>query len=151
MTAIESGRRSAHDRADAASALAEARMAVERASQRAPWLEEDVDAARTKLAEAEHQIQAGNVASAVFFAQRAQRMAEIVREDGQRQTESPGARFVQAKRAKLRAAPSTEADVLVLLAEATPVFPERSEGEWALVLTPAGTVGWIHQSLLRTR
>jgi SH3-like domain-containing protein len=49
------------------------------------------------------------------------------------------------------AAPSTEADVLVLLAEATPVFPERSEGEWALVLTPSGTVGWVHQSLLRTR
>jgi hypothetical protein len=42
-------------------------------------------------------------------------------------------------------------DVLVLLAEATPVFPERCEGEWALVLTPSGTAGWIQQSLLRTR
>jgi len=151
MAAIESGRGSARNRADAASALAKARMAVERAGQRAPWLEEDVDAARTKLAEAELQFQAGNVATATFFAQRAQRMAETVREDGERLAGSPGARFVQPKQAKLRAAPSTEADVLLLLAEATPVFPERSEGGWALIHTPAGTVGWIHQSLLRAR
>jgi len=151
MAAIESGRGSAHNRADAASALAKARIAVARADQRAPWLEEDVDAARTKLAEAELQFQAGNVASATFFARRAQRMAETAREDGQRLAGSPGARFVRAKQAKLRAAPSIEADVLVLLAETTPVFPERSEGDWALVHAPSGTVGWIHQSLLRAR
>jgi hypothetical protein len=151
MAAIESGRGSAHNRTDATSALADALMAIERASQRAPWLEEDMDAARTKLADAELQFQAGNVASATFFARRAQRLAETAREDGERLAGSPGAQFVQAKQAELRAAPSNEADVLVLLAEATPVLPERREGGWALVQAPSGTVGWIRQSLLRAR
>jgi hypothetical protein len=151
MAAIESGRGSAHNRADATSALADARMAIERASQRAPWLEEDMDAARTKLADAELQLQAGNVASATFFAQRARRLAETAREDGERLAGLPGAQFVQAKQAELRAAPSIEADVLVLLAEATPVLPERREGGWALVQAPSGTVGWVRQSLLRAR
>jgi hypothetical protein len=151
MVAIESGRSSEHSRADAASALAEARISVERAGQRAPWLEKGVEAARGKLEEAERQLQIGNVGSAVFFASRAKRMAETVLEDGEHLAASPGARFVHADRAKLRAGPSTSADVLALLTEATPVLPQRKRGNWALVRTPSGTVGWIHRSLIRTR
>ncbi|MDH3211638.1 MAG: SH3 domain-containing protein [Myxococcales bacterium] len=151
MVAIESGRGSEPSRADAASALAEARISVERAGQRAPWLEKGIDDARGKLEEAERQLQIGNVGSAVFFASRAKRMVETVLEDGERLAGSPGARFVNADRAKLRAGPSTTADVLALLTEATPVLPQRKRGNWAFVRTPSGTVGWIHRSLIRTR
>ena len=49
------------------------------------------------------------------------------------------------------AAPSTDARVIAVLSDATPVFPERREDDWVLVRTAAGPVGWVHSSLLRPR
>jgi SH3-like domain-containing protein len=37
---------------------------------------------------------------------------------------------------------------LAVLQEATPLLPQRSEGEWVLVRTPDGAAGWVHASLL---
>ena len=151
MVAIESGLRGAQTRADAVSALAEARISVERARASAPWRRTEIAEVTDKLEEAERQFQAGNPGSAVFFASRAQRIADSLREDARRVAAASGARVVTAPRVNLRAGPSTTAPVLVVLSEATPVLPQRSEGEWVLVRTPDGAAGWVHASLLDAR
>jgi hypothetical protein len=151
MVAIESGLRGAQTRADAVSALAEARIAVERARASAPWRRAEIAEVTDKLEEAERQFQAGNPGSAVFFASRAQRIADSLREEARRISTAKGAGVVTAPRANLRAGPSTTDAVLSVLAEATPVFPQRAQGEWVLVRTPDGVAGWIHASLLETR
>jgi hypothetical protein len=151
MVAIESGLRGAQTRADAVSALAEGRIAVERARVSAPWRGAEIAELTGKLEEAERQFQAGNPGSAVFFASRAQRIADSLREEARRVAEAKDARVVTAPRVNLRAGPSTEDAVVAVLAAATPVLPQRSEGEWVLVRTPDGAAGWVHASLLETR
>ena len=85
MVAIESGLRGAQTRADAVSALAEARISVERARTSAPWRRSEIaERDRSKLEEAERQFQAGNPGSAVFFASRAQRIADSLSEEARR-------------------------------------------------------------------
>jgi hypothetical protein len=151
MVAIESGLRGVQGRADAVSALAESRIAVERASRNVPWHRERVVEAQQKLEEAEQQFQAGHTGSAVFFASRARRIAAALNEEAQRVANTPGTRFVHGERVNLRAGPSTEERILHVLVGSTPVFPERESGEWVLVLTPWDQKGWVHRSLLRDR
>jgi hypothetical protein len=151
MVAIESGLRGIHTRADAVSSLAEARIAVERASRSVPWRPAKVQEAHAKLEEAERQLDAGHSGSAVFFASRARRIAETLNEEAEQVARHASTRFVRARRVNLRAGPSTEAAVVGVLSESTPVFRERSEGDWVLVRTTKGPVGWIHASLLRLR
>jgi len=151
MVAIESGLRGAQTRADAVSALAEARISVERARVSAPWRRAEIAEVTDKLEEAERQFQAGNPGSAVFFASRAQRIADALCEEARRITTAKGAGVITAPRVNLRAGPSTTDAVLSVLSEATPVLPQRSEGEWVLVRTPDGVAGWIHASLLEVR
>jgi SH3-like domain-containing protein len=55
---------------------------------------------------------------------------------------------VIGRRVNLRAGPSTDDRVLRVLVARTPVLPERRRGDWTLVLTPAGQIGWVHDSLL---
>lgn len=150
MVAIESGLRGAQTRADAVSALAEARISVERARTSTPWRGAEIAEVTNKLEEAERQFQAGNPGSAVFFASRAQRVADSLRDEANR-VANQGGRIVTAPRANLRAGPSTTDPVLAVLSEATPVLPQRSEGEWVLVRTPDGVAGWVHASLLELR
>jgi hypothetical protein len=151
MVTIESGLRGVHTRADAVSALAEARIAVERASQGVAWRPAEVREARAKLEEAERQLEAGHSGSAVFFASRARRIAETLSEEADQIAQHASTRFVRARRVNLRAGPSTDTQVIGVLYEATPVFLERREGDWVLVRTAAGPVGWVHDSLLGPR
>lgn len=151
MVAIESGLRGVHTRADAVSSLAEARIAVERAGPAARWRPEQVQEARAKLEEAERQLQAGHSGSAVFFASRARRIAETLNEEAEHVSRNTSTRFVNARNANLRAGPSTQYGIVDILGEATPVFPEREQGEWVLVRTPSGPAGWVHTSLLSPR
>jgi len=151
MVAIESGLRGAQTRADAVSALAEARIAVERARTSAPWREAEIAAVSEKLEEAERQFQSGNSGSAVFFASRAKRVANALQDEARRSATAPGARKIAAPRANLRSGPSTHDPVLLVLGEATPVVPQRADGEWVLVRTPDGAAGWVHASLLDER
>jgi hypothetical protein len=148
MVAIESGLRGAQTRADAVSALAEARIAVERASSGTPWRSSEIAEVKERLEEAERQFQAGNPGSAVFFASRAQRLADSLREEARRAAAFKGTRVVRAPRVNLRAGPSTTDAVVAVLLQATPVLPQRSEGEWVLVRTPDGAAGWVHASLI---
>ncbi len=151
MVAIESGLRGAQTRADAVSALAEARISVERARTSAPWRGAEIAEVTEKLDEAERQFQSGNSGSAVFFASRAKRVADVLIDEARRVAGSPGMRKITAPRANLRAGPSTSDAVLVVLGQATPVLPQRSDGEWVLVRTPDGAAGWVHASLLEAR
>jgi hypothetical protein len=151
MVAIESGLRGAQTRADAVSALAEARISVERARTSTPWRSAELAEVSSKLEEAERQFQAGNVGSAVFFASRAKRIADSLREEAQRIASAKGTHVVTAPRVNLRAGPSTTDTVIGHLDEETPVLPQRSEGEWVLVRTPDGTAGWVRADLLEQR
>lgn len=148
MVVIESGLRGAQTRADAVSALAEARIAVERASSSTPWRRSEIAEVKERLEEAERQFQAGNPGSAVFFASRAQRLADSLREEARRAAAFKGTRVVRAPRVNLRAGPSTSDAVVAVLLEATPLLLQRSEGDWVLVRTPDGAAGWVHASLI---
>lgn len=149
LVAVESGLRDYRTRADAVSALAEARIQVERASKRAPWRASLLEEAAAKLEEAEHQIEARNFGSAVFFASRAGRMAEDAIEEAREAESEPGARTISGRRVNLREGPSTSHTVLAVLLRGTPVFPEREKQDWILVRTVDGLVGWVHGPLIR--
>ena len=151
MVTIESGLRGVHTRADAVSSLAEARIAVERAGHSIPWRPDEVREARAKLEEAEQQLEAGHSGSAVFFASRARRIAETLSEEADQIAQHASTRFVRVQRVNLRAGPSIDTRVIGVLDQATPVFLERRDGDWVLVRTAAGPVGWVHDSLLGPR
>ncbi len=151
MIAIESGMRDTHTRADAVSAVAEARLAVEKGCNRAPWRTASCDRARAKLDEAEQQVREGRLGTAVFFASRARRIGDDALSEGSRVARSDATLFVRSSRVNLRAGPSVDSKVLTVLGGATPVFEERRDGEWVLVRTHSGLVGWIYGSLLRAR
>ena len=122
MVTIESGLRGVHTRADAVSSLAEARIAVELASQSVAWRPAEVQEAHAKLEEAERQLEAGRAGSAFFFASRARRIAERLSEEADQVARHTSTRFVHARQLNLRAGPSTDARVIGVLAEKTPVF-----------------------------
>lgn len=149
LVAAESGLRGDYSRADAASSLAEARIQVERAAERAPWRASEVAEARTKLADADRQIADGHYGSALFFVYRAQRAAETIEAEADRVQDRPGVRYVGASRVNMRSGPSTVDRVLQVLQEGAPVFEERSRDEWLLVRSSTGEIGWVHRSLLR--
>jgi hypothetical protein len=148
IVAIESGLRGSQSRADAVSALAEARIALDRVSKRVPWRKERVEEARKKLAEAQRQLDLDHVGAAVFFASRAQGITESLAQEANLVSGWPGLRVVAGERVNLRAGPSAQQPVLAVLPHQTPVLPERGEGDWTLVRTPSGQVGWVHAPLL---
>jgi hypothetical protein len=149
LVAIESGLLGVQGRADAASTIAESRIEVTRAARSAPWSVEPIEEARKKLDEAERQFQTGHSGSAVFFASRARRIAAALNDEAKRVANTPGTRFVDGRRVNLRAGPSTQDEIVAVLVDSTPVFPERREAGWLMIRTNAGMVGWIHSSLVR--
>jgi hypothetical protein len=149
LVAAESGLRGSRSRADAISALAEARIQVERAAQRAPWRAPLLKEAEEKLDEAERLVEARNFGSAIFFASRAARIARNALEEARMAESESGARIISGRRVNLRDGPSTQHAVLAVLLVGTPVFPEREEGDWVLLRTADGPVGWVHHSLIR--
>ena len=151
MMASDSELRVAHTRADAVSAVAEARIAVQRATDTVHWRPEQLEEARDKIEEAERQLRAQHSGGAVFFASRAHRIADGLNQEARRVAGNRSTRFIGAKHANLRTGPSTQLKVVTVLPRETPVFPQREKGDWMLVRTLAGPVGWLHASLLRPR
>lgn len=149
MIAIESGMLGHQNRADAVSVLAEARISVESARQNVPWRALEVTKAQTKLEQAEKQLQAGNLGTAIFFASRAHRIGNTLIDEAQHISASPGARLIGAQRVNLRSGPSTQHRILEVLPRNTPVLTQRLEGPWWLVSTPSGQVGWLHAKYLQ--
>ena len=151
LLAVESGMRGEQRGAEAVSMLAEARIQVDRAAKRAPWRSSTAAEARAKLDEAERQLAAGHIGSAIFFVSRASRIAAGLDAEAELVSRSPGARNVKSHRVNLRAQPNTESEVLAVLSSQLPVFVEGTEGEWALVRTVSGQVGWVRGDLLAAR
>jgi hypothetical protein len=135
-------------RADAVSAVAEARIALDRVAKSAPWRRDRVAEARAKLEEADRQLAADHLGAAMFFAARAQRTTEALRAEALQVARWSERRVIRADRVNLRSAPSEESVVVEVLARETPLFPERSLPDWTLVRTPDGRVGWVHRTLL---
>jgi len=149
LVKVESGLRGNHTRANAVSELAEARILVKRAARKAPWRTKETSEAQSKLAEAERQVQQSNPGAALFFVYRARRIAELGLLEAKTVRSQPDTYFVVGDRVNLRAGPTTSDRVLRVLAGDTPVFVERSKGEWFLVRVISGSAGWIHESLVR--
>jgi len=149
LVAAESGLRGDRSRADAVSALAGAHIQVDRARADAPWRAAEIAEADAKLVEAESQIAAGNFGAAIFFAWRAERIAERSLEEAKLAASAPGVRRVRGRRVNLRKGPSTDDAVIAVLTRGMPVFAELTDGEWVLVRTTSGNVGWVHDSLIR--
>jgi hypothetical protein len=151
LLAVESGMRSPQRRAEAVSMLAEARLQVDRAAARVPWRARTAAEAREKLDEADRQLAGGHVGSAIFFVSRATRIAASLDAEADLVARTPNARSVRPHRVNLRSDPNTAAAVLTVLAAHEPVFVEGNEGDWVLVRTVAGQVGWIRSDLLAAR
>jgi hypothetical protein len=150
LVAAESGLRGDHSRADAVSSLAAARIQVERAASAAPWRGERIREARAKLGEADRQIQDGHFGAALFFVYRARRIADQLTQEAEKANAEPGTRFVKSHRLNLRTGPSIDHDVVTVLTQGTPVFPEDRRNDWILVRTASGSIGWVHQALVQS-
>ncbi len=151
LVAVESGMRGEQTRTEAVSRLAEARIQVDRAEKRAPWRADSVAEARRKLADADKQLAEDHVGSAIFFVSRASRIAETLLAEADLAAKTPGTRYVKSARTNLRKEPTLEAEVVALLPANLPVFPESAQGDWVLVRTVSGQVGFVHSELLGTR
>lgn len=149
LVAAESDLRGDHTRADAVSSLAEARIQVERAAERAPWRSADVAEALSKLDDADQQISEGHYGSALFFIYRAQRAAEGIEAEADVVHARRDVRYIGAGRVNMRSGPSTADPVLRVLEAGTPVFAQGQRKDWLLVRASTGDVGWVHASLIR--
>jgi len=148
LLAVESGMRGNQGRAAAVSALAEARIQVERAAKSAPWRVNEATEARAKLVEAERQLAEQHVDSAIFFVSRARRIAESLTAEAARVRSHRDTAFVRGDRVNLRKGPSQETPVLSTLPARLPVFVEGHAGDWSLVRTTTGHVGFVRADLL---
>jgi SH3-like domain-containing protein len=108
-----------------------------------------VKEAEEKLDDADRLIGAENFGSASFFSSRAARIARNILEEAKMAESVPGVRTISGRRVNLRDGPSTQHAVLTVLLLGMPVFPEREEGDWILLRTADGSVGWVHRSLIR--
>jgi hypothetical protein len=149
IVTIESGLRDLHTKADAVSAVAEARIALDRVGKNVPWRYDRVGEAYSKLEEADRQLAADHLGAAVFFASRAQRITDSLHAEAQQVALWNDRRVIRSDRVNLRAGPSEKARIVVVLLRQTPVYPERTLTDWTLVRTPDGRIGWVYQPLLR--
>ena len=138
LEAIESHLREEHSRADAVSALAEARVKLQRAARDAPLRSKEVDAANDRLYVAERRIETEDYGAAAFFIYRASGTADSILSEVELARASENAMFIAADDVNLRANPSTEAEVLGQLTRGTVIFPTRAIEEWIQVRTESG-------------
>lgn len=151
LIAVESKLRSGYSRATAVSALAEAQIQLDKASRVAPWRLETIGEARDKLDIAQKHIAEEYFGAAVFFVYRANRIVEDLNYEANIVDNSAQAMFINRPKVNLRSGPSTSEDIVKILVQGTPVVREKQKGEWFLVRTLTGTVGWVHRSLLTTK
>ena len=148
IVAAESQLSGAHTRALAVRSIGEASSELESAAARAPWQRAEAEQARQMLDEADQHLQSGHFGAAILLASRADRIARAMSQEYVALRNTRGALQVAVGRANLRAAPSTDGEVIATLARGTPLVPERSEADWALVRTPQNRLGWVHLPLV---
>lgn len=137
--------------ADAISALAEARVQTQGATNEIPWKREQIEQARAKLDTAKAHIDARNFSAAMYFIYRAQRITEEVKKEAQLVRANRGTLFVKAKRLNMRLGPSKQYDVITVLIEGAPVFPQNADKDWRLVRTANGFLGWVYGPMLSSK
>jgi hypothetical protein len=148
LIATESSLTGAFTRAAAVRAVAEARSQLEGAVRAAPWRTEAAALARQKLDDSDEQIRENRFGAAILFASGAQRIATDMEEEAKRVRAAKDVRRVSVNSARIRSGPSIKADVVMVVGQSTPVFPEKARDGWLLVRTTAGDIGWIKASLL---
>jgi hypothetical protein len=148
IVAAESQLSGAHTRALAVRSLAEARSELGSAAARAPWKRAEAEQAEQLLAEADQHLVSGHFGAAILLSSRADRIARALAEESIVLRSTRGALQVAVERANLRAEPSRDGDLIASLPRGTPLLPERSEDDWALVRTPQNQIGWVHLPLL---
>jgi hypothetical protein len=132
-------------RADAASAIAEARILMRRAEGRRSA---DVARAQESLVRAEELLKEDNFGAAIFFASKAQDLVARVNEPrppapaaDERPAPHPSC-VVKAATANLRESPSTDARVLASVPRGTTLQAIAARGGWTKV-RQGDVVGWI--------
>ena len=148
IVALESGLRDRRTRAEAVSAVAEVRVALDPLRRQVRWRADRLAEADSKLEVAEQQLEAGNLGAALFFASRAQRIADSLRAEARQVALWSERRTIRADLVNMRTGPSLDYDVIRTLPRSTPVFRERLLAGWALVRTPDGRVGWVRADLI---
>ncbi len=147
-------------RAEAASAIAEAEVAVEQLRQRAgtqrtPELQQAQQLLRSGSAE----FDAGNFGGAVYLATQAKRVATVGRGRLAETGGGPSRRgetvfnvpvpLVTTSRANLRAGPGTTFDVVATVEPSTRLTGYAASQEWLRVTLADGRTAWVHQGLVR--
>lgn len=148
LVAAESGLAESFTKAEVVSAVAEARIQVERAGEQAPWLPQLVQEARARLRVAEGQLASDHTGAAMYFATLAHRTARVALAEAYAAENEPGTLRVAAPRVNVREGPSTEDGIVATLPAGTPVHPESHRDDWIHIRTPDGRTGWIHAPLL---
>jgi hypothetical protein len=136
-------------RADAASAIAEARILMRRA-ETGRGRSADIARAQESLVRAEELLKEDNFGAAIFFASKAQDLVAKVNEprpsapaaaDDERPAPHPTC-IVKAATANLRESPSTDAPVLASVPRGTTLQALAARGGWTKV-RQGDVVGWI--------
>ena len=149
LISAESGLQAGLGRADAIARLAETQILYRHVADLNPKRQDLLEEAKTKLEQADRHFGDSNFSAAVFFARRGEHILNSVKEEADRLSSADNAYVVGAELVNLRAAPSTNDEILSTLERDTPIFREESSGDWLLVRTAGGRVGWIRGDLVR--
>jgi hypothetical protein len=139
--------------AAAISALAEAKLALEKAQNHplADRVKTHLDSANRMVAAASRQLQAGNFNGAVYFAHSAKRTVEGTLKLAQLEAEQNGRVLTVAQPgANLRQGPSPGSNKLAQLAQGTKVIQVEKRGDLVRVfVSDTGANGWLHSSVVK--
>lgn len=151
LIVVESKLRSGHSRAAVVSALAEAQIQLNKVSRAAPWRPDTISEAQDKLHMAQKHIDEEYFGAAVFFVYRANRIVEDLNYEASIVDSSAQVMFINRPKVNLRSGASTAEEILQVMVQGTPVVREKQKGEWVLIRTLTGMVGWVHRSLLTSK
>ncbi|MFZ0487250.1 MAG: SH3 domain-containing protein [Arenicellales bacterium] len=151
LVTVESRLQSSYSRANTVSSLAEAHMQLNKASGIAPWQSHKIEEAQHKLDIAQKQIDNEYFGAAMFFIYRANRIVEELNYEVKLVETTPQTMFINRPRVNLRSGPSTEDEVLTVLAKGAPVIRETRQDDWILIRTLTGFVGWVYHSLVTSK
>ncbi len=149
LVSAESGLQAGLGRTDAIARIAETQILYRHVADLNPKRQDLLAEAKAKLEQADHHFGESNFGVAVFFAQRGEHILNSVKDEVDRLSSAENAYVVRVETVNLRAAPSTNDAILLTLEHDTPIFREESSGEWLLVRTAAGRVGWVRGDLVQ--
>lgn len=141
--------RPVRSRAEVVSALADARVALDRVGEdAATWESSRINEGREQLSEAERHLAADRVGSALFFVLRARRIATDIREYRELVARDADMKYVRVDQANVRTEPSMDGAIVTVLGRATPIRSLGRDDGWMRILAPDGQYGWIYGNLV---